>query len=81
MMDDHLGHNDNGFVCAHIFAMSGYQKTNRLTNKLVAMMKIKGKLGAERSSELDGVTLEDGFGGREGEVELNFGETGRGVVN
>ena len=35
-----------------------------------------------RDSELDGVTLEDGFGGNsKEEVELNFGEIGRGVVN
>ena len=34
-----------------------------------------------QGSELDGVSLEDGFGGREEEVELNFGEIGRGVVN
>ena len=42
---------------------------------MVAMMKKKA------FRELDGVTLEDGFGGREEEVELNFGEIGRGVVN
>ena len=81
MMEDHLAHNDNGFVCAKIFAISGCQKTNRLTNNLVTMMKIKGKFGAERSSELDGVSPEDGFGGNSKEVELNFGEIGRGVVN
>ena len=34
-----------------------------------------------RGSRLDGVALEDGFGGEEEEVELNFGEIGRGVVN
>ena len=72
------GHGDNGFVCAHIFAISECQQTTRLTKNLVTIMNIKG---AERSSELDGVTLEDGFGGREEEVELNFGEIGRGVVN
>ena len=80
-MEDHLAHDDNGFVCAHIFAISECQQTTRLTKNLVTTMKIKGKFGAERSSELDGVTLEDGFGGREEEVELNFGEIVRGVVN
>ena len=35
-----------------------------------------------RGSRLDGVALEDGFGGNsKEEVELNFGEIGRGVVN
>ena len=71
MREVHLGHDDNGkcsgFVCAHIFAISECQKTNRLTNNLVTMHcndEDKRAIGAESSSEFDGVTLEDGFGGK-----------------
>ena len=47
-----------------------------------AMMDLKAlsSSSSSRAGELDGVALEAGFGA-DREVQLNFGEIGRGVVN
>ena len=54
-----------------------------MINEAGAMLDLKAlssSSSGSKAGELDGVALEAGFGAG-GEVRLNFGEIGRGVVN
>ena len=51
-----------------------------MINEEGAMLDLKALSSSSKAGELDGVALEAGFGAG-GEVWLNFGEIGRGVVN